>query len=367
MNCSKELFREIEKLEKYQEYDFGAVDALSNAANTIGKAWSGSWLGYHSRVYYIDFQPPPPGATFSQEWGFTESYRFETNGEWEEYDFDDVIKIIHEKAGNPISETILKDAQEASEAFENIKSSALSLMYANYSTEKDKHLEKLVNAIESKNISTKNDFIKAMRPTGQFISRDMRAIEKGITVPPHLACMATALALKYPFLQCIELKKELIKLASYIQILEKKAVKEERIGTNVFIGHGRSPYWRELKDFIDDRLRLPWDEFNRIPVAGITNITRLAQMLDQASIAFLVMTAEDELADGNMHARMNVVHEVGLFQGRLGFDRAIVLLEDGCQEFSNIQGLGQIRFPKGNISAIFEDIRQVLEREKIIE
>jgi predicted nucleotide-binding protein len=90
-------------------------------------------------------------------------------------------------------------------------------------------------------------------------------------------------------------------------------------------------------------------------------------MLDQASFAFLVMTAEDEQADGDHHARMNVIHEVGLFQGRLGFERAIVLLEEGCKEFSNIQGLGQIRYPKGNISAIFEKIREVLEREGTVE
>lgn len=78
------------------------------------------------------------------------------------------------------------------------------------------------------------------------------------------------------------------------------------------------------------------------------------------------MTAEDEQSDGTMHSRMNVVHEAGLFQGRLGFQRAIVLLEDGCEEFSNIQGLGQIRFPRGNIKAVFEDIRQVLEREGLV-
>jgi predicted nucleotide-binding protein len=60
---------------------------------------------------------------------------------------------------------------------------------------------------------------------------------------------------------------------------------------------------------------------------------------------------------------MNVIHEAGLFQGRLGFTKAIVVLEEGCAEFSNIQGLGQIRFPAGRISAAFEDIRQVLERE----
>ncbi|SSC66217.1 unnamed protein product [Ciceribacter selenitireducens ATCC BAA-1503] len=63
---------------------------------------------------------------------------------------------------------------------------------------------------------------------------------------------------------------------------------------------------------------------------------------------------------------MNVVHEMGLFQGRLGFMRAIVLLEDGCEEFSNIQGLGQIRFPKGNVAAAFEEVRMVLEREGLV-
>lgn len=148
--------------------------------------------------------------------------------------------------------------------------------------------------------------------------------------------------------------------------MEKKVIKENRLGTNIFIGHGHSPCWRELKDFVSDRLDLPWDEFNRVPVAGFTNIARLAQMLDQAAFAFLIMTAEDEQTDGKVHARMNVIHEVGLFQGRLGFERAIVLLEEGCEDFSNIQGLGQIRFPKGNISAVFEEIRKVLEREGLV-
>ena len=132
------------------------------------------------------------------------------------------------------------------------------------------------------------------------------------------------------------------------------------------IGHGRSLLWRELKDFLEDRLNLPWDEFNRVPVAGVTNIERLSEMLEAAAIAFLVVTGQDELADGSLQARMNVVHEAGLFQGRLGFSKAIILLEEGCTEFSNIQGLGQIRFPKGNIKAAFEDVRAVLEREGVL-
>jgi predicted nucleotide-binding protein len=89
-------------------------------------------------------------------------------------------------------------------------------------------------------------------------------------------------------------------------------------------------------------------------------------MLDEAAVAFLVLTAEDERVDGTMAARLNVVHEVGLFQGRLGFGRAIVMLEEGCEGFSNIEGLDQIRFPAGNIAASFENVRQLLESERLI-
>jgi predicted nucleotide-binding protein len=139
-----------------------------------------------------------------------------------------------------------------------------------------------------------------------------------------------------------------------------------RAGKKIFIGHGRSSLWRDLKDFLAERLSLDWDEFNRESAAGFSTKQRLEAMLNDASFAFLVMTAEDEHPSGTMHARENVIHELGLFQGRLGFERAIVLLEDGCAVFSNIHGLTQIRFPRENIKAVFEEIRKVLERERII-
>jgi predicted nucleotide-binding protein len=137
-------------------------------------------------------------------------------------------------------------------------------------------------------------------------------------------------------------------------------------GNRIFIGHGRSPVWRELKDFLEQRLKLQWEEFNRISSAGVGTTERLSEMLERCSFAFLLCTAEDAHSDESLHARENVIHEAGLFQGKLGFRRAIVVLEDGCTEFSNIVGLGQVRFATGKISSCFEDVRLVLEREGLI-
>jgi len=135
---------------------------------------------------------------------------------------------------------------------------------------------------------------------------------------------------------------------------------------NVFIGHGHSRAWIALRDLLRDQLHLSVDEYNVVPTAGISTVERLTEMLHTAEFAFLVLTAEDEQMDGSMRARENVIHEAGLFQGKLGFRKAIILLENGCGEISNMAGLGHIRFDRDNMQANFEEVRGVLEREKIL-
>jgi hypothetical protein len=155
-------------------------------------------------------------------------------------------------------------------------------------------------------------------------------------------------------------------LIGHIQGIYEDEIMEGVGSKFVFIGHGRATAWKELKDFISDRLGLEWIEFNRESAAGLTTSERLESMLSTASFAFLVLTAEDEDASGRIRPRQNVIHELGLFQGKLGLRRAIVMLEEGCEVFSNIHGLTHIPFPRSNISASFEEVRRVLEREGII-
>lgn len=367
MSISLELQIIADKLTPYEKNEINEVDNLIDITKEISKSFSGSWLGYHSRVYYRGFNTPPAGAVFSPEWGLMDAFTMGSVGDWVEYQHDYVIDYIHHESNNIELAVLIKESNKANAIFDVCKNDALSIIYSNRDMlGDDKFLTDLIEKIEKINVVFENQFINFCRPHGQLMSRDMNALTNGVQTPPHIAVLCKAMSIKSPYTSCEELKANLIKLANHIKNKEKRTVIEARIGVNIFIGHGRSHMWRELKDFVQDKLRLPYDEFNRVPVAGVTNITRLAQMLDQACIAFLIMTAEDELMDGNKQARMNVIHEVGLFQGRLGFERAIVLLEDGCEEFTNINGLGQIRFPKGNISAVFQDIRDVLERENIL-
>lgn len=340
---------------------------LEDSATQIGKAWSGSWFGYHSRVYYKNLQPPPPGAHFSSEWGLDSVLEMGTSGEWEEYNFDEVRSVILRKAGNPDLGQVQKIAQTGRPLFEEKREQLLSILQLSLSQQKDSFVERLLEEAKKARLVSASDVVTAARPSGTLMSRDSLAFTQGLWTPPHITVLSEVYAWRSPMKACAELLKVSKRAAAHLERVEREQRRSERIGTNVFIGHGRSLLWKDLKDFIQDRLQLPWDEFNRVPIAGITNIARLSEMLDAAAIAFLVMTGEDEQNDGKIHARMNVVHEAGLLQGRLGFTKAIILLEEGCEEFSNIQGLGQIRFPKGNIKAAFEEIRQVLEREKILE
>lgn len=345
------------------------LQQLEERANRVGRAWSGSWLGYHSRVYYGGFADPPPGARFSKEWGMMKlEFSQETVGNWKEHRFDDVLSSIQKPVPPQKLDQIRRRSCLVKADFDEEKSQVLSILSGFSRTQnEDSFLKDIVGKVDEVEVFDANDFIRAMRPHGQIMSRDSVAIQSGLHTPPHIAVLADVAEIRAPFSACEALSKLSRRAASHILNSKKHATQDKPTGTHVFIGHGRAPQWKDLKDFIQDRMHLPWDEFNRVPVAGLTNVTRLSQMLDQAAIAFLVLTAEDEHGDGLQYARQNVIHEAGLFQGRLGFERAIILLEDCCEEFSNIHGLGQIRFPKGKISAVFEEIRRVLEREGLVD
>ncbi|AFM14199.1 TIR domain-containing protein [Turneriella parva] len=129
----------------------------------------------------------------------------------------------------------------------------------------------------------------------------------------------------------------------------------------VFVSHGRSPLWNEVERFVRTQLEIDVvilkDQVNR----GRTVIEKLEEETDECHYAIIVMTAEDEQADGTIRARQNVVHEIGFFQGKFGRENVLVLRQDSVEEFSNIAGIVYEPFSGNNIQSTFERIRSEID------
>lgn len=342
------------------------LKALELSCEELKRSASGSWLGYHAFVYYNGLQAAPPGANFSQEFGL-EDLSFTSLGsvgDWRQFDPRTVRDHILQMASVESIEPLEIEGSKARRTFEAVRSEMFSIFEVMPKGTKDTYVGNIFEDLKALKSPSPSEIITAWRPRGQIMTRDMIAMGQGSKAPPHLIVLSEIISIRLAFSACEMASEILQKISSHLR--RKGDMSNETTSDRIFIGHGRSTAWRELKDFLHDRLHVAWNEFNRIPAAGVPTTVRLGELLSDSTFALLVLTAEDETAEGEMQARMNVVHEVGLFQGRLGFSRAIVLLEDGCAEFTNIAGLGQIRFPKGNIAAVFEDVRRVLEREEVI-
>jgi predicted nucleotide-binding protein len=138
---------------------------------------------------------------------------------------------------------------------------------------------------------------------------------------------------------------------------------EEAVEPRIFIGHGHSNQWRDLKDHLHEKHGFEVKAYEIGARAGLSVKEVLEDMLTDSSFALLVFTGEDEDAEGKVHARENVIHESGLFQGSLGWRRAIILVEEGVEEFSNMEGLNTIRFGKNGIREAYGEVLATIKRE----
>ena len=346
------------------------VDTLQNlkeAADRVGKAWSGSWLGYHAYVYYKGFQKPPQSARFSSEWGLNQTVFANdgTVGDWAKYDPPEVEAMIDIIAGKPDMTYVERFEEYIRRTIERARDDLLSVIEMDPQHADSPYLTKTNERLADLSLRHAEEYLASWRPK-VGITRDRRALGQGDQNPPHLRTLAHVSSIEHT-LKTLEIVAESAdQLAMHFARRNMQDNPARAPGRKIFLGHGHSLLWRELKDFLEDRLGLEVEEFNRVPTAGVSTVSRLASMMDEAGFALLIMTGEDEGDDGKVVARENVVHEMGLFQGRLGFKKAIVVLEEGCEEFSNIHGLGHIPFPEGKIGASFEEIRRVLEREGLI-
>jgi sugar/nucleoside kinase (ribokinase family) len=131
----------------------------------------------------------------------------------------------------------------------------------------------------------------------------------------------------------------------------------------VFISHGHSPVWRVVEDFVDKYLGFPVLAFESDSWAGRQVTEALSEYLDSCSLAVCVLTAEDDVESGGRQARQNVIHELGLFQGRYGKNRVILLVEEGCDFVPDTPPERILTFPGSNIDHTFYRLGEIIHEE----
>jgi hypothetical protein len=339
---------------------------FDNNMELVSAAFNGSWLGYHANIYYESFSTPVAGDHFSPEWGFM-MRRDDTSSGWREMTYEQVENAIFRRISDDYKKRLNTIYENAKQTGDEIQRKVILILRGIPKTHNEPNIDEFKNDFSKIVLNlTIKDVINHMSPRGGQISRDSTALSQGWKTPPHVNLLAWHVTRWSIFDELKKAIKTIDSLIGYLDLFGKEGEGTMTKATKIFIGHGGSTLWKELKEFLNDRLKLQWDEFNRESPAGLATKEKLNAMLNDAQFAFLIMTAEDEHVNQTQHARENVIHEIGLFQGRLGFERAIVLLENGCSEFTNIIGLNQIRFDSDNLKGKFEEIRMVLEREDII-
>ena len=291
------------------------VKQLDKACNEVGKSWSQSQMGYHAHVYLEDFRTPCGQENFDP----TGSYG--NVGKWYVVQYEEVHKEILKCSGLNNTNIIEESARRTVRDFDHSKADVLPLLDALIFALNDNVVQKVRDEIaDLRSTVDQTEIIRHFTRPRRFISRDYRAIQEGVKVPHHLMfnCWLVSETSCYP--NILKLAEKVRHVQRYIEAKHKMKGKSiARTQGKIAIGHGRSTEWWQLKTYLQDRLNLEVDEFNQQAVAGLAITDRLEQMLDDACFAFIVLTAEDEHLDGSQHARENVIHEVGLFQGRLGF------------------------------------------------
>ena len=130
---------------------------------------------------------------------------------------------------------------------------------------------------------------------------------------------------------------------------------------SIFISHGHADLLKyQLKDFVREKLGKTAVVLSEQPNNGMTIVEKLEAASEKCNKAIILLTKDDEMADGKMRGRQNVIHEIGFFQGKFGRRNVVLLCEEGVESFSNISGIVYITFNRDHFPEVFEPLRNEL-------
>jgi hypothetical protein len=154
---------------------------VTAATETVGESWSGSSFGYHSELYFRDFERPPLGAGFSPEWGGVHG----VPAGWQKRSPDEVKERVEQLAGSSVKELEESTAKalDLAKALHLEIVTETSVLHTRTGLEQEKNL--LGELEKFKWGQTVNEYMNANLPKS-FMSRDSSAVSQGVRVSAHL-------------------------------------------------------------------------------------------------------------------------------------------------------------------------------------
>src|SRR6266699_4166118 len=152
------------------------AEKMKAACDRVKDSWSGSCIGYHSKLYYGDFEKPPRGVMFSVEWGGVNGL----SEAWRQRTAEEVKAAIAQLVGNNFSvDTFEKDTEKLAGEVEDFETQ-VGLFISSITSNSSTHPLAGIDKIEpGKNLKT---YIKSSMPQN-VMTRDSGALAQGIMVP----------------------------------------------------------------------------------------------------------------------------------------------------------------------------------------
>jgi predicted nucleotide-binding protein len=131
-------------------------------------------------------------------------------------------------------------------------------------------------------------------------------------------------------------------------IKDKIEIKEKKTSTNkIFIVHGHNNEIKQTVARTITKLKLEPIILHEQIEQGRTIIEKFEKNSSDVNFAIILLTADDEgkakiETDFKIRARQNVVFEMGYFLGKLGREKVFLLLENGVDKPSDLDGIAYV-------------------------
>ncbi|HEV7332720.1 MAG TPA: nucleotide-binding protein [Flavisolibacter sp.] len=126
-------------------------------------------------------------------------------------------------------------------------------------------------------------------------------------------------------------------------IIANPEIETEKIekvnGDTVFIIHGHNELVKHQVQLLLMKAAVNNIVLHEQADKGRTIIDKLVEEGKRSNYAIALLTADDKLEDGKNRARQNVILEIGYFMGQLGKERVRLLVADGVEIPSDLQGI----------------------------